>query len=237
MLDLVAFDADDTLWHNEGFYTTAKEQLREILGKYHPPTYVEDQLDDIEIRNLAIYGYGIKSFLLSMIETAAVISPGQVSGQEIQEILAIGKEMLKSNVPLMDGVEVILATLIRDYSLMLITKGDLFEQERKVKRSGLSKYFSFIEVVGEKTPAAYRVLLEKYAVDPARFVMVGNSLKSDILPVLEIGGQAVYIPYHNTWAHENDIGDALDGYDYLTIERLGELPPLLAKLHAPDTTT
>jgi putative hydrolase of the HAD superfamily len=237
MLDLVAFDADDTLWHNEGFYTTAKERFMEILAKYHPPTYVEDQLDDIEIRNLEIYGYGIKSFLLSMIETAAVTSQGRVSGREIQEILAVGKDMLKSKVPLMDGVEVILETLVGEYPLMLITKGDLFEQERKVKRSGLGKYFSYVEVVGEKTPTTYRVLLEKLDVDPTRFVMVGNSLKSDILPVLEIGGKAIYIPYHNTWAHENDVGDSLDGHDYFTIEGLGELPPLLAKLQEPDNNS
>jgi putative hydrolase of the HAD superfamily len=231
MFDVIAFDADDTLWHNEEYYTQAKAVFIQILSRYHSPEWVEQRLDEIEIRNVQAYGYGIKSFVLSMVESAVELSGGQVSGSEIQEILALGKGMLAEEVHLIDHAEETLGQMAADYQLMLITKGDTFEQERKVRRSGLVQYFRYVEIVGEKTRLAYQTLLDKHNIAPTQFLMVGNSLRSDILPVLEIGAQAVYVPYQHTWSHENNVGDALDNHDYHEIGDLSELPALLKRLN------
>lgn len=233
MLELIALDADDTLWHNEGHYSNAKATFIQILSKYLDRDLIESQLDQIEINNLASYGYGIKSFMLSMIEAAGEVSGWEISSREIGEILALGKQMLRAEIHVFENVEKTLAELAEDYPLMLITKGDLFEQERKVVSSGLGKYFRYIQIVGDKTRQAYQRLLERHAVKPERFLMVGNSLRSDILPVLEIGGQAVYIHYENTWAHENNVGDALQNYRYFEINSLEDLPPLVKSLEQP----
>ncbi len=230
MFDVIAFDADDTLWHNEEYYTQAKEVFIRILSRYHSPEWVEQRLDEIEIHNVQAYGYGIKSFVLSMVESAVELSGGQVAGSEIQEILELGKGMLTEEVHLIDHAEKTLAQLVNNYQLMLVTKGDTFEQERKIRRSGLVQYFRFVEIVGEKTELTYRNLLEKHDVEPVQFLMVGNSLRSDILPVLEIGGQAVYVPYQHTWSHENNVGDALHHHDYHEIDDLSQLPALLNQL-------
>lgn len=231
MLDVIAFDADDTLWHNEEYYAQAKAVFIRILSRYHSPEWVEQRLDEIEIHNVQAYGYGIKSFILSMVESAVDLSGGQVAGSEIQEILALGKGMLAEEVHLIDHAEETLGQLATDYQLMLITKGDTFEQERKVRRSGLAKYFRYVEIVGEKTRLAYQNLLNKHNIAPKQFLMVGNSLRSDILPVLEIGAQAVYVPYQHTWSHENNVGDALDNHVYHKIDELSELPGLLKRLN------
>jgi len=230
MLELIAFDADDTLWHNESHYTNAKAVFIQILSKYLDRELIESRFDQIEIDNIGSYGYGIKSFVLSMIEAAGEVSGWKISSREIGEILALGKQMLSAEVHVVENVEETLAELAKDYPLMLITKGDLFEQERKVARSGLGKYFRHIQIVGEKTRQTYQVLLESYAVRPESFLMVGNSLRSDILPVLEIGAQAVYVPYENTWAHENNVGDGLQKYRYFEINGLKELPELVRSL-------
>ncbi|MEJ2262367.1 MAG: HAD family hydrolase [Anaerolineales bacterium] len=231
MFDVIAFDADDTLWHNEEYYTQAKEVFIRILSRYHSPEWVEQRLDEIEIHNVQAYGYGIKSFILSMVESAVELSDGQVAGSEIQEILALGKGMLAEEVHLIDKAEETLAQLVNDYQLMLVTKGDTFEQERKIRRSGLAQYFRFVEIMGEKTQVTYRILLEKHGIEPIQFLMVGNSLRSDILPVLEIGGQAIYVPYQHTWSHENNVGDALNDHDYHEIADLSQLPSLLKRLN------
>jgi putative hydrolase of the HAD superfamily len=231
MLDVIAFDADDTLWHNEEYYTQAKQVFLRILSKYHSPQWVEQRLDEIEIRNVQAYGYGIKSFILSMVESAIELSDGRVAGSEIREILALGKGMLAEEVHLIDKAEETLAEMANDYQLMLVTKGDTFEQERKIRRSGLVQYFRFVEIVGEKTRLTYRALLEKHNIEPVQFLMVGNSLRSDILPVLQIGGQAVYVPYQHTWSHENNVGDALHDHDYHEIDDLSQLPALLNRLN------
>ncbi|HZD55346.1 MAG TPA: HAD family hydrolase [Anaerolineales bacterium] len=231
MLEVIAFDADDTLWHNEEYYTQAKAVFIQILSRYHNPEWVEQRLDEIEIHNVQAYGYGIKSFVLSMLESAVELSSGQVAGSEIQEILALGKGMLAEEVRLIDHAEETLGQLAPDYQLMLITKGDTFEQERKVRRSGLVKYFRYIEIVGEKTRLAYQTLLDKHNIAAPKFLMVGNSLRSDILPVLEIGAQAVYVPYPHTWSHENIVGDALDNHNYHEIGDLSQLPVVLRRLN------
>ena len=230
MFDVIAFDADDTLWHNEQLYHSAKKAFTQILADYGEPQEVKAWLDNTEVRNIEYYGYGIKSFILSMIETATDISKDQVTGKEISEIIAIAKKMLRAPVMLFEGAEDTLKELSADYDLLLITKGDPFEQQRKIDLSGIAGYFRFLEVVGEKSETTYRKILGQYNIDPVRFLMVGNSLRSDILPVLNIGGQAVYIHNDLTWFHENanheEIGDA----QYAELERLDQLPGYLKQL-------
>jgi len=230
MIEVIGFDADDTLWHNEVLYHQAKEELGQILAGYRHPKEVKDRLDQTEVTNIKYYGYGIKSFTLSMIETAAQVSGGRVSGKEIDAIITIAKKMLTAPVDLVDGVETTLESLSGSYKLMLITKGDQFEQERKISISGISQYFDYLEVVGEKSEASYRKILGQYNLDPARFLMVGNSLRSDVLPVLQIGGQAVHIPNEQTWFHENASQEEIADYDYSQLARLIELPQYLLSL-------
>lgn len=230
MFDVIAFDADDTLWHNETRYLQAKNRYSQLLSGYHSPQRVEQRLDEIELQNVHAYGYGIKSFTLSMIEAALEVTDGQITGSEIEGILDLGRQMLTAEVELFEHAEETLAKLSAGYDLMLITKGDVFEQGNKVERSGLTRYFRYVEIVGEKTAASYRAILERHKLNAERFLMVGNSLKSDVLPVLEVGGRAVYIPYAHTWIHERVMegGIAQDGY--YELEHLRELPALVEKL-------
>lgn len=230
MIEVIGFDADDTLWHNEVLYHQAKEELGQILAGYRHPKEVKDRLDQTEVTNIKYYGYGIKSFTLSMIETAAQISEGRVTAKEIDAIIIIAKRMLTAPVDLVDGVETTLESLSGKYKLMLITKGDQFEQERKISISGISHYFDYLEVVGEKSEASYRKILGQYNLDPARFLMVGNSLRSDVLPVLKIGGQAVHIPNEQTWFHENASQEEIEDYEYSQLARLIELPKYMVSL-------
>jgi putative hydrolase of the HAD superfamily len=230
MIETIGLDADDTLWHNEPLYHLAKMTFSKILADYGEPQEIKAWLDKTEVRNIEYYGYGIKSFSLSMIEAATDISKGQVTGNEISEITAIAKKMLKAPVELIDCAKNTLDKLSTDYDLMLITKGDLFEQERKIDLSGISGYFRYLEVVGEKSEASYRKLLGQYNLDPARFMMVGNSLRSDILPVIHIGGQAVYIPNELTWFHENASQEEVGEVEYAELERLSQLPEYLERL-------
>ncbi len=228
--EIIAFDADDTLWHNESIYLDTHEKFQQLLRQYHSEEWIQQRLHETEIRNLQHFGYGIKGFTLSMIETAIELSEGRVSANEIQTIIELGKEMLRAPVELLDGVASTLAQLAASYKLMLITKGDLLDQESKIARSGLGDYFRHIEVVSEKNVETYQRLAAKHNIAPAHFLMVGNSLKSDILPVIAMGGQAVYIPYHTTWVHERVAEEDLATRQYVTIQNIGELPTLLDKL-------
>ena len=232
MLDIIAFDADDTLWHNETRYLQAKNRYSQLLSRYHSPERAEQRLDEIELQNIRSYGYGIKSFTLSMIEAAIELTEGKITGSEIRELLNLGRQMLIAEVVLFEHAEETLVRLSTGHDLMLITKGDLFEQGMKVERSGLSRHFHYVEIVGEKTAASYRGILERHKLNAERFLMVGNSIKSDILPVLEIGGRAVYIPYAHTWVHERvvDGGYVKDKDGYFELEHLGQLPALVEKL-------
>lgn len=230
MIESIGFDADDTLWHNEIFYSQAKDQLEVLLAPYGNPEGVRQRLDEIEEWNVCYYGYGIKSFALSMVEAAIEITHGQIEAPRLGRILDISKEMLSARVMPLEAVEPTLAELAPQYPLMLITKGDFFEQHRKIERSGLAKYFRYIEIVVDKTPDAFRGLLSKYHVEPRKFLMVGNSLRSDILPVLAIGGQAVYVPYAETWAHEQVDESLRKDLQYLQIEHLGQLTGLIKTL-------
>ena len=230
MIEIIGLDADDTLWYNEILYHQAKKTFTKILADYGEPQEIKAWLDKTEVRNIEYYGYGIKSFTLSMIEAATDISKGQVTGNEVSEIIAIGKKMLKAPVELVEGTDETLKQLSARYDLMLITKGDLSEQERKISLSGIAEYFRYLEVVGEKSEASYRKILGQYNLDPTHFMMVGNSLCSDILPVIRIGGQAVYIPDELTWFHENANHEEIGEVEYAELERLSQLPDYLAHL-------
>jgi putative hydrolase of the HAD superfamily len=227
--DLIAFDADDTLWHNETLYNMTQARFKELLAPYHEGEIVDRELYETEMRNLARYGYGIKAFTLSMIETAIELTDSRVGGAEIRQIIDFANTMLAAPVRLMDGIEEVLLELAADYRLMVITKGDLFEQETKLARSGLAGRFDLVEIVSNKKPETYAGLLARHDVVAGRFLMVGNSLPSDVLPVLEIGGQAIHIPYHITWAHEVLDEAELDGQSYVTLKDVRQLPGLLAR--------
>ena len=199
----IAFDADDTLWINETFFRDAEDQFCALLTDYLPYEECHKRLFEMEMRNLPLYGYGIKPFALSLVEAAIEISEGQVSIEIIEQLIALGKEMLSAPVELIEGIGMVLDTLSRKgLKLVVATKGDLLDQERKLERSGLTEYFHHIEVMSDKQPANYQKLINHLDVQPNEFLMVGNSLKSDILPVLEMGGTAFHIPFHTTWVHE-----------------------------------
>jgi putative hydrolase of the HAD superfamily len=232
-ISLIAFDADDTLWHNEHLYTQAKEKFCALLSLFGTPDEIRQQLDVIEEQNVLNYGYGIKSFTLSMVETAMSISQGCIAIEALQFILQMGKDMLSAELLFLDHVETTLAQLSENYPLMMITKGDTFEQQKKIERSGLAGYFRYIEIVANKNPATYQRLFDQHAIDPRQVLMVGNSLRSDILPVLEIGGQAVYIHYESTWSHEHVDEATRSRYQYFEIDHMGDLPALVARLNIP----
>ena len=230
MIEIIAFDADDTLWKNESLYLKAKDELARILSTHQEPDWVGCKLDEIEISNLQIYGYGIKSFTLSMIETATEAVDGKIEAHTISAILEIAKMMLSAEVELLDYTEQALVQLSSDYDLMLVTKGDLFEQRSKISRSGIDHCFKVIEVVAEKTPARYLEILKKHDIEIEQFLMVGNSLRSDILPIVAIGGRAVYIPNENTWFHEVPEQEEIEGAEYDELEHIGQLPEYMAAL-------
>lgn len=198
----VAFDADDTLWAHENVFVDAKKTAKEILAPYLIDKDIEKELYRFEKKNLAIFGYGVKGFMLSLIETAIELSGGRVSGNEIQRIIDLGKEMLNHPIHLLPYVREAIDVLEDRFPLLVITKGDLFDQENKIARSGIGHHFSIVEIVSEKQPSSYQQICEKHGITPSGLLMLGNSLKSDILPVLEIGGQAIHIPFEYTWHHE-----------------------------------
>jgi putative hydrolase of the HAD superfamily len=235
MFDVIAFDADDTLWHTESLYVDVHEKVSALLAKYSRADEIENTLHKYDILNLPYYGYGIKGFILSMIEASIEISAGRITGLEIQQIIEMTRGMLMAEVRLLDGVREVVSDLAGHYPLMVVTKGDLFDQTTKLERSGLRPFFEHVEVVSTKTNESYAELFAKYRIPPSRFLMVGNSLKSDILPVLELGGRAVYIPYHITWAHEEADPPAEGGDSYFRLDNLAQLPGLLAGLDGkPD---
>ncbi len=228
--DVIAFDADDTLWHSESLYAAAQEEYRGLLAAYARAEEIDRVLHQTEMRNLSTYGYGVKGFALSMIEAALELSQRRISGGEIQRVLDLAKQMLSTDVELLEGVAEVVAQLAQTYSLMLITKGDLTHQEAKIEQSGLRPYFRSIEIVADKTPQSYAALLAKHHLDPARFLMIGNSLRSDVLPVLDIGGQAVHVPYAITWIHEHvEVPPDQQGR-YHELEHIGQLPALVEQL-------
>jgi putative hydrolase of the HAD superfamily len=230
MIAVLAFDADDTLWHTETLFAETQARLATILDRYAPHGEVMERLQRTERRNILLFGYGIKGFILSMVETAIEISGHRVNAAEIHEILMMGKAMLDAPLTLLDGVDSVLDELAADYRLLLITKGDMLDQQNKIEKSGLASRFSYVEVVTEKAPAIYQRIFAAQGVQPAEAVMIGNSIPSDVLPVLEIGAHAVHIPYVVTAEFERH--DQLPRHDrFFQLASIGELPALIRGLN------
>ena len=220
---VIAFDADDTLWINETYFRDAEEVFAELLSKYETKNKIDQELFKTEIKNLAIYGYGIKGFVLSMIECALALSNYKLPQETVEKILAIGKDMLEKPVELLSGVEEVLENLQGKYKLIVATKGDLLDQERKLEKSNLLKYFHHIEIMSDKKEKDYVKLLKHLDIQPSQFLMIGNSLKSDVLPLLKIGAIAIHIPFHTTWIHEEISLEAQQKVNYNTLRNIKEL--------------
>jgi len=230
-IETIAFDADDTLWRNEEIFTHAQDEFIRMLTPYHNEDYIRSHLNVVQIENLENFGYGIKGFTLSMIETAITLTEGRVTGNEIHEIIQLSKCMLSSPVELLPNVEKVLSSLKGNFQLFVITKGDLLDQESKLARSGVADYFDVIEIVSDKNTNTYEQILQRHSLSTESFLMVGNSMKSDILPVLDIGAQALHVPYHSTWAHEEVTKDVLLNYPQL--ESLVDISELINWLKSP----
>jgi len=228
----IGFDADDTLWHNESIFEDAHRRYCELLARWHDADTVERTLFATEMRNLERFGYGVKSHALSSIETAIALTDGAISAEEIRAIVDLAKGMLDHPVELLEGAAEVLPALAARHRLVLITKGDLRDQERKVRKSGLEAHFEEIEIISEKDTSIYRRLLARHRIAPEEFVMVGNSLKSDILPVLDLGGRGVYVPYRTTWEAEraDPPTDGAAAGRFFTIPNLLALPQLLERI-------
>ena len=231
MIKTIGFDADDTLWHNETLFVATHGKLCELLSRYHDATRVDDTLNETERRNLARYGYGIKSFALSAIETAIDLSDGQIPAAEIREIINLAHHMLDHPVEILDGVPETVAALAASgrYRMLIITKGDLRDQSRKFSLSQLDPHFTDIEVVTEKDPATYARILARHGIALDEFLMVGNSIKSDILPVLDLGARAAHVPYPHTWVLDRADRDPA-GPLFHALESIKDLPALLDRL-------
>lgn len=228
-VSVVGLDGDDTLWHNESIFAATHDRFRAMVQRYAPDAGIDERLLATERRNIELFGYGVKGFALSLIETAITVTGGRIGAPDVACIVDWAKDMLRHPVDLLDGVADTVAHLATRYRLVLITKGDFFHQESKVARSGLAEHFDVVEIVAEKDPASYRRVLARAGIDPVSFVMVGNSLRSDVLPVLDIGGHAVHIPYQLTWEHEQVIDHEHDGRPYAELGDIRELPDLLAR--------
>jgi putative hydrolase of the HAD superfamily len=222
-LKVIGFDADDTLWVNEPYYRETELEFCRLLSDYLPQEAIMKKLFEVEMANLELYGYGTKAFMLSLIETAIAISEGKVSNSTLSEIIRIGKEQIARKNEILPGVEEVLKTLSATYRLVVATKGDLLDQERKLENSGLLGYFHHIEIMSDKTEEHYRRLLHHLDIRADEFLMVGNSLKSDVLPVVNIGARAVYVPFHTTWVYEQNHGGDLNETDYIEIKSLKEI--------------
>jgi putative hydrolase of the HAD superfamily len=224
---VIAFDADDTLWVNEPYFRRTEEKFCNLFSEFLPLHDIERELLKTEIGNLGLYGYGIKGFVLSMIETALKITDGQINTDAVGKILTLGKELLNEPIELLEGVQEVLQTLQGKYRLVVATKGDLLDQERKLKKSNLTQYFHHIEVMSEKDDASYLKLVKHLDIQPGELLMVGNSLKSDIIPVLNIGGHAIHVPYHITWAHEM-VENQVEHEHFKSVTHIQEILPLLS---------
>lgn len=224
MIKTIAFDADDTLWHTERIFISTKEKYAALLADYHDYAYIERHLDATETKNIQHFGYGIKGFTLSMIETACELTEGRITGDKIKQIIEFAKGMLAAPIDVLEGVSETIGELSKNYRLMVITKGDLLDQETKLARSGLGDFFDAFEIVPRKDAKIYKYVMRRHNIAPEEFLMVGNSLRSDILPVLEAGAQAVFVPYETEWFHERVTDEELAGKSFGRVETMGELP-------------
>jgi putative hydrolase of the HAD superfamily len=230
-LTTIGFDADDTLWQNEQFFRTTEQHFASLLAEHAEGHDIHARLLEAEKRNLALYGFGIKGFTLSMIETAVEISEGRVPASVIREILAAGRDMLSHPVETLPNVRETLEELAGAYRLVLITKGDLFDQERKLAQSGLGELFDAVEIVSDKTASTYERIFSRHGDGPDRAMMIGNSLKSDVVPAIEAGSWGVYVPHDLTWVLEH-VDEPTDAPRFRRLEHLGELAGLIEALKA-----
>ncbi|WP_299886460.1 HAD family hydrolase [uncultured Lacinutrix sp.] len=226
-IKVIGFDADDTLWVNETYFRDAETEFAKLLSQFETPNKIDQELFKMEMKNLPVYGYGVKGFVLSMVEMALELSNNTISNTTISKILEIGKDMINKPVELLEGVEKVLSILSGSYKLIVATKGDLLDQERKLEKSGLLDYFHHIEVLSDKKEENYSKLLKHLDIEPSAFLMIGNSLKSDVLPLIKIGAKAIHIPFHTTWAHEEVEINSNDNLPYVTLSNLNEVINLL----------
>ncbi|MES2777812.1 MAG: HAD family hydrolase [Bacteroidota bacterium] len=225
-IKVIAFDADDTLWVNEPYFQETEQKFCALLEDYLPHHTVGQELFKTEMQNLALYGYGVKGFMLSMIETAIRVSDKTLDIAIIEKAINYGKELLEKPIELLEGIEQALQSLKGKYRLVVATKGDLLDQERKLKKSGLQHYFHHVEIMSDKQEADYIKLVKHLDILPEEFLMIGNSLKSDVLPVLAIGGHGIHIPYHTTWAHER-VESKIDHANFKQVQHISEVLPEL----------
>lgn len=223
---VIAFDADDTLWINEPYFQEIENKFCALLEDFMPAHSIAKELFKTEMDNLALYGYGVKGFILSMVETALRVSDHTISAGVIENILGYGKELIQKDIELLDGIEHVLEQLSKKYKLVVATKGDLLDQERKLRKSGIEHYFHHTEIMSDKQEKDYIKLIKHLDIQPGEFMMIGNSIRSDIFPVLAIGAHAVHVPYHTTWAHEHveqKSGDA----SFIQLANISEILDLL----------
>lgn len=226
-ISVIAFDADDTLWVNEPYFQEVEQKFCALLEDYLPAHAVSKELYAVEMQNLPLYGYGIKAFMLSMIETVLKVTNNTANPEILHKAIQYGQEMLNKPIELLDGVEETLRTLKGKYKLVVATKGDLLDQERKLKKSGLEHYFHHIEIMSDKKESDYLKLLRHLDCRPDEFLMIGNSLKSDVLPVLAIGGHGAHVPYHTTWEHEK-IAHTIEHPDFYEMGNIADITSYLA---------
>jgi putative hydrolase of the HAD superfamily len=237
--DLIAFDGDDTLWHNERSFRDGRVRFRRLLADAGVDLSDEDvdaRVSRFELANLERFGYGVTSFAMSLMETAIEATEGRISGGQVQQLIELAKRMMTEEIELFEGARDALDALHGIYPLMLITKGDLLHQTSKLERSGLGRYFTFVEVVSRKTPSVYETILNRHGVDPSRFLMIGNSLKSDVLPVVGAGGWAVHVPAALSWSHEHAEAPAHAPGRFFELTTLAELTRLVETLESAVKT-
>ena len=232
MIKLVGFDGDDTLWHSEGYYQSVHDEFERLVGTYVDlaDARVHERLLDTEKRNIRLFGYGAKGMTLSMIETAIEITGARISATDVRQLLRLGKQVLAHPIELLPGIRDAVMAVAREFPVVLITKGDLFHQEAKVAQSGLADLFHRIEIVSEKDAATYQRVLGEFSLEAAQFAMVGNSLRSDIEPVVALGGWGVYMPYHVTWAHEMETDLSGEHPRYVEVASPDEIPAAVSLL-------
>ena len=226
-IKVIGFDADDTLWVNEPYYREAEGQFVQLISAYGVEEDIAASLFKTEIANLELYGYGIKAFMLSLVECAIILTRDEVTSETIKKIIAIGKGMLQRPIELLDEVKSVLEQLAPKYRLIVATKGDLLDQERKMKKSSVSSYFHHIEVMSDKKEQHYIQLLHHLDIKPCEFLMIGNSIKSDIIPPLNLGAWAIHVPYHTTWAHEEVEMDPVSN-QFFRVDHLSEILELIS---------
>jgi len=226
-MKVIAFDADDTLWVNETYFREAEHEFAKLLTAYETENKIGQELIKKEIENLKLYGYGIKGFVLSMVECALELSNYQLDSKTIQKIITIGKVMLEKPIELLDGVEEVLKTLQGKYKLIVATKGDLLDQEKKLEKSGLLKYFHHVEVMSDKKEKDYKRLIKHLDIEAKDFLMIGNSLRSDVLPLVNLGASAIHIPFHTTWVHETVTEEEALSLEYKTLKNIKQVLEIL----------